>query len=232
MIYQHSTMGALMSGALAGTMRIGDLLTHGNLGIGTLADLDGEVIILDGEAYHADASGQFRRISDDEMTPYATVTPFEPDRIFGVEDHLNFHHMADALVSHMRSKELFSAIKITGQFKKMRVRMIPKQQPPYGRLIESAKNQPEFEQNDVHGTIVGFYTPELFQGVSVSGFHLHFIDDDRTFGGHVLDFDITGALVELSDAENVEIHFPKHDENYLNTTIDYATLNDDIQYSE
>ena len=76
---------------------------------------------------------------------------------------------------------LFSAVKITGKFKKMHVRMMPKQEPPYTRLIDSARRQPEETQEDVNGTVIGFFTPELFHGIGSGGFHIHFANDDRKF---------------------------------------------------
>lgn len=55
MLYQHGTLADLMAGMLQGTASINDILAHGDLGIGTLSGSDGEVIILDGKAYHANA---------------------------------------------------------------------------------------------------------------------------------------------------------------------------------
>ena len=40
----------------------------------------------------------------------------------------------------------------------MHVRMMPKQEPPYTRLIDSARRQPEETQEDVNGTVIGFFT--------------------------------------------------------------------------
>ena len=44
----------------------------------------------------------------------------------------------------------------------MHVRMMPKQEPPYTRLIDSARRQPEETREDIKGTVIGFFTPELF----------------------------------------------------------------------
>lgn len=59
----------------------------------------------------------------------------------------------------------------------MHVRMMPKQEPPYTRLIDSARRQPEETQEDVNGTVIGFFTPELFHGIGSGGFHIHFAND-------------------------------------------------------
>ena len=52
-LFQYNTLGALMAGLYEGTMTIGELLKHGDLGIGTLDSIDGELIVLDGKAYQA-----------------------------------------------------------------------------------------------------------------------------------------------------------------------------------
>lgn len=58
-LYQHGTLGTLMAGLLEGTATINELLEHGNLGIATLTGSDGEVIFLDGKAYHANEHKEF-----------------------------------------------------------------------------------------------------------------------------------------------------------------------------
>ena len=56
-VYQHGTLAQLMAKQMAGTISVGELLTHGDTGIGTLDGLDGEVIILNGDVYQADSTG-------------------------------------------------------------------------------------------------------------------------------------------------------------------------------
>ena len=77
MLYQHGTLGTLMAGLLEGTATINEILEHGDLGIGTLTGSDGEVIILDNQAFHANEFGEFKELNGDELTPFATVTPFK-----------------------------------------------------------------------------------------------------------------------------------------------------------
>ena len=40
--------------------------------------------------------------------------------------------------------------------------MMPKQEKPYTKLIESAKQQPEFHYDQIEGTIVGFMHQHFF----------------------------------------------------------------------
>lgn len=75
-LYQHGTLALLVPGLLEGTTTIGELLTHGDTGIGTGEGLDGELIILDGVAYKVGQSGVAERVPDDFTMPSRTcITP-------------------------------------------------------------------------------------------------------------------------------------------------------------
>ena len=85
-LYQHGTLGTLMAGLLKGTASINELLEHGDLGIATLTGSNGEVIFVDGKAYHANEHKEFVELKGDELTPYATVTKFTADTTYQTKD--------------------------------------------------------------------------------------------------------------------------------------------------
>ncbi|NGC09889.1 acetolactate decarboxylase [Staphylococcus aureus] len=214
-----------------GTASINELLQHGDLGIATLTGSNGEVIFLDGKAYHANEHKEFVELKGDELTPYATVTKFVADTSYETKDKSSEAVFAE-IKEKMLSENLFSAVKISGLFKKMHVRMMPAQEPPYTRLIDSARRQPEQTETYVKGAVVGFFTPELFHGIGSAGFHVHFANDDRNFGGHVLDFEVEDVKVEIQNIETFEQHFPIQDEDFINANIDYKDIADEIREAE
>ncbi|EOD8802267.1 acetolactate decarboxylase [Staphylococcus aureus] len=230
-LYQHSTLGTLMAGLLKGTASINELLQHGDLGIATLTGSNGEVIFLDGKAYHANEHKEFVELKGDELTPYATVTKFVADTSYETKDKSSEAVFAE-IKEKMLSENLFSAVKISGLFKKMHVRMMPAQEPPYTRLIDSARRQPEQTETYVKGSVVGFFTPELFHGIGSAGFHVHFANDDRNFGGHVLDFEVEDVKVEIQNIETFEQHFPIQDKDFTKANIDYKDIADEIREAE
>ena len=130
------------------------------------------------------------------------------------------------------SHNLFAAVKINGKFKHMHVRVAPKQEKPYPRFVEIARNQPEFEADNISGTIVGFFTPRLFHGAAAAGFHLHFISDDRKFGGHVLDFKLSDGTVDLMELAEFRQHFPTENADYLSNEIKLDEISKDIEEAE
>ncbi|HHE6883409.1 TPA: acetolactate decarboxylase [Staphylococcus aureus] len=230
-LYQHGTLGTLMVGLLKGTASINELLQHGDLGIATLTGSNGEVIFLDGKAYHANEHKEFVELKGDELTPYATVTKFVADTSYETKDKSSEAVFAE-IKEKMLSENLFSAVKISGLFKKMHVRMMPAQEPPYTRLIDSARRQPEQTETYVKGSVVGFFTPELFHGIGSAGFHVHFANDDRNFGGHVLDFEVEDVKVEIQNIETFEQHFPIQDKDFTKANIDYKDIADEIREAE
>lgn len=84
-LFQYNTLGALMAGLYGGSFTIGELLEHGDLGVGTLDSIDGELIVLDGKAYQAKGSGdhpEIVEVSPDAKVPYAAVVPHQAEVIF------------------------------------------------------------------------------------------------------------------------------------------------------
>src|SRR3954447_20830451 len=77
-LFQASTIGALLDGAYDGDVTFADLAEHGDLGLGTLNALDGEMIALDGDFYRADVDGRIHPVGTEERTPFAVVTRFQP----------------------------------------------------------------------------------------------------------------------------------------------------------
>lgn len=75
-------------------------------------------------------------------------------------------------------------------------------------MVDAVKSQPIFDFNDIKGTIVGFWTPQYANGIAVSGFHLHFIDEDRNVGGHVFDYEIEECTVQISQKLNMNLRLP------------------------
>ena len=100
------------------------------------------------------------------------------------------------------------AIRIDGVFRFVRTRSVPPQRPPYPPLAEVAKLQAVFEFHDVRGTLVGFRCPPWMKGLSVPGYHLHFLTADRTGGGHVLDLAFADLAAGLDECGTMTVVLP------------------------
>ncbi|NYT01449.1 MAG: acetolactate decarboxylase [Methanosarcinales archaeon] len=194
-LFQVSTIDALLQSVYDGILSFADLKEHGDFGIGTFDGLDGELIALDGEYYQARSDGLAYPVDEAMTTPFSTVTFFEPDLEWSLNSTANSTEFFGALDALIPSSNLFYAIRMEGEFPYVKTRSYPRQSRPYRPLAEL--NQSVYEHRLVRGAIVGFYAPAFVKGVNVPGYHLHFITEDRTAGGHVLDFSQNGTEVQL-----------------------------------
>lgn len=206
-LYQVSTIDALLQGVYDGVLSFKELKTHGNFGIGTLDNLDGEMLALNGNYYQIKTDGKAYSVSDNQTTPFATVTHFEADEGFRLEKPMNLTELEQYLDRDLPSENFFYAIQVNGNFSYLKARSVPKQEKPYRKLADAVSNQTIFEFKNVSGTLVGFKTPEYASGINVPGYHLHFIAANMSTGGHVLDLKLDNgtALIDTKTAFYMEL---------------------------
>jgi acetolactate decarboxylase len=93
-----------------------------------------------------------------------------------------------ASVTAVPSPNLTYALRVTGRFTGVRTRTVMAQRRPYPPLSEATEHEPITTLEHVTGTLAGFRTPVYEQGISVAGYHLHYLTHDRRHGGHALDY--------------------------------------------
>ena len=76
--FQVGTLDALIDGRYDGDTTMGELLAHGDLGLGTVQHLGGELIVIDGEAFVVDGDGAVHPVPPETPTPFAVVCRFVP----------------------------------------------------------------------------------------------------------------------------------------------------------
>jgi acetolactate decarboxylase len=207
-LFQASTIAALLDGAYDGDLSFAELAQHGDLGLGTLNGLDGEMIALGGCFYRADVNGAIHPVDPGERTPFAVVAEFAPAHEATIAVPLSHENLLARLEALIPAGAASCAIRIDGRFDLVRARSVPRQSPPYRPLAEVVGDQHVFELADVTGTMVGFRFPAYAEGIEVSGYHLHFIDDDRLRGGHVLDSRPRNVRVRLDPSNDLHIELP------------------------
>ena len=207
-IFQVSTSGAIVQGLYQGCVTVADLRRHGDLGLGTFEDLDGEMILIDGHCFQARSDGTVVEAPDDALTPFASVVNFAPDRTAELEGIGSYGTLTQALDALRSSKNGMVSLKATGRFDTMRVRAACRTASGVD-LVEATSHQQVFDYSDVPGTLVGFWSPEYAKSIAISGWHLHFISDDRKKGGHVLDLGAETLHVELNDVSDVHLAIPE-----------------------
>ena len=207
-LFQASTIGALLEGAYDGDVSFGHLAEHGDLGLGTLNALDGEMIALEGRFYRADVDGHVNEIDPEERTPFAVMVWFEPTITMELEGPLEHEQLLAALDARVPAEASSCALRVDGAFERVRARSVPRQEPPYRPLGEVVADQHVFELTDVSGTLVGFRFPDYAEGLEVSGYHLHFVDEERGRGGHVLECSPRRVQVALHPSNDLHVELP------------------------
>jgi acetolactate decarboxylase len=208
-VYQTSTISALMEAVYDGDVTIGELLRHGDFGLGTFNRLDGEMVVLDGVCYQLRADGSASVADDRDLTPFASVTRFVPDLSIPVDSPVDREGLSAMIDDALSSENLIYAVRVTGRFGRVRTRTVAAQQPPYRSLVEAAQGQTEADFSDVAGTLAGYRMPDYEQGIAVAGYHLHFIDDERRRGGHALEFRLDQGEVEVCIESELHLSLPR-----------------------
>jgi acetolactate decarboxylase len=207
-LFQASTIGALLDGAFDGDLSFAELSEHGDLGLGTLNRLDGEMIALDGEFFRADVDGGIHRVPAQAKTPFAVVTRFEAEIDERLEGRLSHEELLARVDELLPANAPSCALRLDGRFELVRARSVPAQSPPYRPLVEVVADQHVFELEDVSGTMLGFRFPAYVEGIEVSGYHLHFVDDDRGRGGHVLGSRSSGLRARIDLSQDLHVELP------------------------
>jgi len=207
-VLQTSTIAALLDGRYDGDVTVGELLKEGDLGVGTLNGLDGELTIVDSQAWQVGVDGAVRRVSDGELTPFAAVVRFSCDEVIKIDSPLINSELHDLLREHAPRASGCEALRIDGLFSRIHARSVPRQSPPYRGLVEVAAQQVEWTFHDLEATVVGFRFPDCASGVGVVGDHLHFISSDRRCSGHVLGCDVTSGELRIEAVDTLRIELP------------------------
>jgi acetolactate decarboxylase len=207
-LFQVSQFNTFSKGNYEGNVTYAELAKHGDFGIGTVNGLDGEMIALDGVFYQIPVEGTPRQISAAAQTPYATITFFETDQTIHLPDSLNYSQLTAYINSSLPAYNTIYAIKVHGTFDYAKARSVPLQTRPYPPLADAVANQTVFTLGNVSGTAVGFWFPSSMDGVDFAGYHLHFITDNLSAGGHLLDCTAQNATLEIDQIGKFEMLMP------------------------
>jgi acetolactate decarboxylase len=230
-VYQTSTMGALLDGVYDGDVTIRELLRHGDFGLGTFNHLDGEMLVLDGVCYQLRGDGSATVADLDQLTPFAAVTWFYPDRAIDVSEPHDRAAVKALIDESLESTNLLVAVRVTGDFSVIRTRTVTEQRRPYRPFTEATQDQQELTFTHVTGILAGFRMPDYEQGISVAGYHSHFIETDRRHGGHALDYRLTSGTVEISVRSELHLSLPRTPQ-FLAAELNRADVDTQIRQTE
>ncbi len=212
-MYQVSTLQALALGYTRAVITVEELLREGDTGLGTFEDVNGEMIVLDGHCYRATQDGSVVEPPGDSGVPFSAVAKLHGKREFQLESMPDIQSIRTELTR--RIEEHFGlnsmhVVRIDGTFDRVDARS----EAPYRSHHVTLKtvldsNQTAFIFENIKGSLVGVYYPDHMDGINMPGWHLHFLSEDRTKGGHVFDVTLKEGTVRLDKINRIEINLPK-----------------------
>lgn len=207
--FQNSTINALIEGDYEGNISFKDLKKHGNFGLGTFHNLDGEMIGFDGMFYQIKSDGSIKTVSDEQRSPFSIVTNFCTNTEINLTNKGDYNSIKKFINQQLPSLNYIYAFRIDGTFSNVITRSVPPQEAPI-RLVDVMPNQRIFAYKEViKGVMVGFYFPAFMQHINVTGFHFHFLSEDKTKGGHVLNFNTETVTLKIQQITEFQIILPQ-----------------------
>ena len=228
-LFQVSTSGALVAGLYKGAVTSSVILQHGDFGLGTFENLDGEMVVIDAHIYRIQADGKVSEAPSNAAAPFAVVTRFASDIDVEIAPVESLEALAARCDEHRSSNNIFYAFRLDGHFSCIRTRAVS---PPkdHGRLIDAAKAQAEFEFNEIRGTLIGLWSPGFSSAFSVPGYHFHFISEDRKHGGHLLGCSASSLRLRREELTNFHLALPES-ESFLKADLSKNAA-DELAYAE
>ncbi|QEE28910.1 acetolactate decarboxylase [Terriglobus albidus] len=210
-LFQVSTSAALVEGLYQGAVEVSRLLRHGDFGLGTFIDLDGEMVVIDGCCYQVLPDGKVVQAREDWLIPYAVVTRFNAEFSRRSSSLENFGELVSVCDALRASENLFYAFRIDGSFSWVKTRVMKPVSKGIG-LKAAASAQQEFLLEEQEGTLVGLWSPGFAGAFSVPGYHFHFLSKDRKRGGHVLDCKTAEVAIGGCAMHEMHVSLPETEE--------------------
>jgi len=206
LLYQVGLISAFLKGVNESEVTCAQLSQHGDTGLGTFNQLNGEMVTLDGIIYRIDEYGDASIASPNMRTPYALITQFQPTDVFDIFDIKNLTELSQLIDEHLPTKNIFYMIRIDGEFSELHVRSEACQFKSGLPLSETLPQlQTNFYSQKSHGTLIVTSSPQFSAGFTIPGYHYHYINSKRTSGGHVFALQVTSAKVQISPIRSIQL---------------------------
>ena len=226
-MYQVSTLQALALGYSKAVINVEELLQEGDTGLGTFEDVNGEMIVMDGHCFRADQNGNITTVSSNTGVPFAAVAKLYGDQQFTLRNMPDITSVRAELTRKIEERfglNSMHVVRIDGVFEKVDARSEAPYRSHHITLKEVlGQTQKAFLFENIRGSLVGVYFPDYMDGINLPGWHLHFLAEDRSKGGHVFDVSILDGNAKVDRITSISIDFPKE------AAFDTYSLKQDLQ---
>src|ERR1700728_453506 len=123
-LFQVSASTALVEGLYEGAVRVSRLLRHGDFGLGTFIDLNGEMVVLEGICFRVASNGVVATVEADLLIPYAVVTRFSTEFAKSSQQFTSFSELVAVCNALRLSGNVFYAFRVEGKFAFVKTRVM------------------------------------------------------------------------------------------------------------
>ncbi len=226
-MYQVSTLQALALGYSRAVINVEELLQEGDTGLGTFEDVNGEMIIMEGQCFRANQNGDVTVVPSYTGVPFAAVAKLYGKQKFTLENIPDITSVRAELTKKIEERfglNSMQVVRIDGVFEKVDARSEAPYRSQHITLIEIlGHTQKAFVYENIRGSLVGVYFPDYMDGINMPGWHLHFLSEDRSKGGHVFDVCIREGEVKVDRITNIYLNLPEE------ASFDTYSLKQDMQ---
>jgi acetolactate decarboxylase len=203
-LYQISTSTALVEGVYSGSIPSSVLLEHGDFGLGTFENLEGEMVIFDGEIYQV--ADRVRHHSDDFLVPFAAITKFRAKSSFEIDNVVCLKAIELAPTNSAFPTIFSTRCDWMASLKPfMRVRFIPSRKTLGYWTRQKRKANSTSKTSKAHSLASSLRVtraPSAYLGIT-------FISNHRTKGGHVLDCRASKIEARIQVISEYDIRLPE-----------------------
>lgn len=208
-IHQYGMPLSLLNTVYEGDLTVGEMAQQGDIGLGTVNHLEGELVALDGVVYTIDPKGKIAKAPANLKSPYMTMIRFQPTHTAKISEVGSIQELGAVLKTKMDSENSFYAYKMKGTFPYLKMASAHKVQDEDMPLFEYLATREMYTRENIKGSLVGLFTPEYLGNISIPGLHLHFLSDDLTLGGHVEDIKLDEQTVEIEEINQIRLSLPQ-----------------------
>jgi acetolactate decarboxylase len=206
-IYQIGILPAFLNGIYEGDISFEYIQTVSNFGLGTVNGLKGELVALDGVFYQIDEFGKASLVNPKNSTPFALVSQFDVYKTLPLENIQSLNNLKQTLLNFMETQNIFYMFRIDGIFTDMHIRSENCKYTTHqslGELLPAIQKKQTLKKTE--GTLVGSFCPSYSKSLTIENFHFHYINQERTLGGHVFDLDLEKAKVQMQKSHELMVH--------------------------
>ncbi|HBA85226.1 MAG TPA: hypothetical protein DCZ95_14145 [Verrucomicrobia bacterium] len=196
---------ALQRGFRGCSNRLDDFAGLGNLAIGTRPDKKGLFTLYEDQVVASCRNDCIAcPLALDESILDGAIVQFAPESEEEVSCPAGCNQFVTTISRMTPSPNFAYAVRVRGLFSQLRISPLPHYHPAH-EIPDSLLCR----LGQIRGLLLGFYFPTLLDDVAWSGYRFHFLSEDHTVTGRLVDCEIGNPQIALQHLEECRITLPK-----------------------